>query len=245
MDAYSKNAASLLIETIEAQKNLMISVATGGARIEDVNQEYQSRRKEIRRLLKNLELEDPNPYEDLWAWYSGWKSGNLETYLARRQFIREMYSHLLTVLDNAEHGAYVDEPIEVTGWERVDRCIYKMRAKLSSSSVEEDYQQVGLLGREVLISLAQAVYDPSRHKTIDDIKPSNTDAERMLTAIISTELPGKSNEELRGHVKASLKLAVGLQHKRTADFKMAAICFVATRSVVNIVAIVAGRKTPV
>jgi hypothetical protein len=242
IDDYSQNAASLLIEAIEAQKNLMIAVATGGPRIQEVNSEYQSRRKEIRRLLKNLELEDPNPYEDLWAWYAAWKSSKLETYMARRRFIREMYSSLIAMLENVERGAYLEEPLQGTGWERVDRCIYKMRAKLASSSVEEDFQQVGLLRREVMISLAQAVYDPNRHKSVDDVKPSDTDADRMLAAYIMTELSGKGNEELRVHLKASLKLAVSPQHKRTADHQMAAICFEATRSVVNIIAIVSGRK---
>lgn len=40
-----------LIEQIEAQKSLMVAVATGGSRIQERNQEYKDRRKYIRAKL--------------------------------------------------------------------------------------------------------------------------------------------------------------------------------------------------
>lgn len=64
----------------------------------------------------------------------------------------------------------------------------------------------------------------------------------MLEAFFSAELAGSSNEESRAHAKAALRLALALQHKRTADFRMAALCAEATSSVVNILAVLAGRR---
>lgn len=64
----------------------------------------------------------------------------------------------------------------------------------------------------------------------------------MLEAIFSHELAGSANEEARGHAKAAVRLALALQHKRTADFRMAALCAEGTLSVVNLLAIVAGRR---
>lgn len=61
MDDYSNNAASLLIEEIEAQKNHMIQVATGGSLIEEVDDKYRSHRLEIKRKLINLHIDEPNP----------------------------------------------------------------------------------------------------------------------------------------------------------------------------------------
>lgn len=55
----------------------------------------------------------------------------------------------------------------------------------------------------------------------------------MLDAIFDTELKGSSNEEARAHAKAAVRLALALQHKRTADFKPAALCAEGTLSVVN------------
>ena len=38
-----------------------------------------------------------------------------------------------------------------------------MNERLLTAETEEDFQAVGLLGREALISLTQAVYEPSKH----------------------------------------------------------------------------------
>ena len=132
--------------------------------------------------------------------------------------------------------------VEPTGWEKVDRQRQEARLRLDEASKEEQFQAVGLLCREILISVAQEVFDPKRHKTPDGVVPSATDADRMLGAFLAAELFGGANEEARAHAKASLKLALALQHKRTADARMAALCFEATISVVNIVAILCGRR---
>ena len=242
MDDYSINAASLLIEEIEAQKSLMIQVATGGNRIEEVDEKYRLRRREIKRKLRNLQIDDPNSFEGLWDWYNYWKSQGLETYRSRRQYVKDLYSNLLSKLDEIEAGLAIDETREFTGWERVDRGLDKIRLQLASSHDEEDYQQVGLLGREVIISLAQSVYDPSRHQPLDGINPSDTDAKRMIDSFIEYELKGQSNRELRAYAKSALDLALKLQHRRTADFRTAAMSAEAAVSVVNTIAIISGRR---
>lgn len=118
----------------------------------------------------------------------------------------------------------------------------KLINSLAQAKDEEEYQAVGLLCRECLISLAQAVFDPTKHKPTDGTQPSETDAYRMLEAYFSREFPGSENEALRRHAKASLNLANQLQHKRTARYKDAALCSEATRTVVNIVAIASGKR---
>ena len=132
---------------------------------------------------------------------------------------------------------------EPTGWQRVDRQLQEVRHRLDTAQTEEQFQAIGLLCREVLISVAQAVFDPARHPTIDAVAPSESDAKRMLEAIFEAELSGGANEESRTHAKAALRLALALQHKRTADFRMAALCAEATASVVNLLAILSGKRT--
>jgi hypothetical protein len=131
---------------------------------------------------------------------------------------------------------------EPTGWEKVDRQLAETRDRLGSANEVERYQAVGLLCREVLISLAQEVFHPLRHPTADGIVASNTDAARMLDAFIAKELLGRSNEESRAYAKASLKLTVALQHRRSADFRTAALCLEATASLANLIAILSGRR---
>ena len=103
---------------------------------------------------------------------------------------------------------------------------------------------MGLLCRESTISLAQAVYDPAIHPSLDGVEPSETDAKRMIESYIATELVGGSNKELRKHARSAYDLAVVLQHKRNAGFREAALCVEATRSLINIIAVVSGRRDP-
>ena len=131
---------------------------------------------------------------------------------------------------------------EPTGWRKVDRQLQEVRLRLDTAESEEQHQTIGLLCREVLISVAQEVYDADRHAPQDGVAPSETDAGRMLEGFFTAELKGGANEEARAHAKAALRLALALQHKRTADFRMAALCAEATSSVVNILAVLAGRR---
>ncbi len=131
---------------------------------------------------------------------------------------------------------------EPTGWPRVDRQIDEIRLRLREATTEEQFQSVGHLCREVLISVAQAVYDRRRYPTLDGVEPSTTDAKRMLEAFISVELAGGDNANARKHAKAAFDLANELQHRRTATFRDAALCTEAALSVVRIVAILSGRR---
>ena len=132
-----------------------------------------------------------------------------------------------------------DEP---TGWQKVDRQLQEVRSRLDAAQNEEQFQAVGLLCREALISVAHEMYVPERHITLDGVTPSATDAKRMLEAIFEYDFRGNANDEARRHAKAAVNLALALQHKRTADFRTAALCAEATYSVVNMLAIVAGRR---
>ncbi|MBW2570494.1 MAG: hypothetical protein JRE47_14310 [Deltaproteobacteria bacterium] len=232
----------VLLKTIELQKNLMISVSTGGARIQNVNSEYQTRLPLIREGLSERNIKDVNPFNDLWEWYGKWSDGSLPSYQSRRSHMADMFNPVIESVKNMQSqplNPVFDEP---TGWMRVDRSLGEIKLRLVQASNEEQFQTVGLLGRETLISLAQVVYIEDEHPVRDGVKPSKTDAKRMIEAYISSVLPGKSNVNIRRHAKASLDLANDLTHRRTADFRLAALCAEATNAVVNIVAIISGRR---
>jgi hypothetical protein len=237
-------SSSDLIKEIEEQRNLMVSVATGGPRIESVNQDYQERRTRIGTWLQNEGLKDPNPFGDLWGWYAKWSSGGLPTYQSRRKFISDLYAPLIERLNRGNQGRGAEIFEEPTGWTKVDRAIGEVRTRVEGASTEEQFQAVGLLCRETLISLSQIVYEPDRHRPIDGVQPSATDAKRMLENYLASELAGGSNKIARQHAKAALDLANELQHKRTATFREAALCAEATASVVNLIAIISGQRDP-
>lgn len=78
-------------------------------------------------------------------------------------------------------------------WSDVDRALTKAAEQIARASNPEDFQAIGLFCREGLISLAQAVFDPAKHVTGDDVQPSPTDSKRMLDAFffVGVERRGK------------------------------------------------------
>lgn len=235
------NSLALLAE-IEAQRVLMISVATGGQRIQIVDREYKERRANIKAMLRARGLEDPNPFDDLWAWYGKWSSGDLPSYQSRRQFVSDLYGPLTEQLrDGTRSNRVFEEP---TGWPKIDRTVTEIRQRLAAAKTEEQFQALGLLCREALITLGQTVFDPIRHPILDNVTVSRTDAKRMLDAYLAVELSGGENKVARQHAKAALDLANETQHNRTAGFRQAALCAESTTAVINLIAIISGQRDP-
>lgn len=224
-------------------RDMMIAVSTGGPRIDDVNAEYRKLYAETDYQLSEIGIENENPFPDLWDWYGHWGSGDLPSYRSRRDYLSALFKPMLQKVRAAARGLPINET-KPTGWAKVDRTIGEARRQLAKAQTEEQFQIVGLLCREAMISLAQAVYDPVRHPPVDDVASSDTDAKRMFDSFFTAELDGSTNEALRRHARASFQLAVALQHKRTAGFRDAALCVEATSSVVNVIAIVSGKRDP-
>ena len=230
---------SELIQGLQELSNMMIAVATGGPRIDQVNARYQEILERVSGELARRQIDNPISFASLWDWYGRWSSGDLPSYQSRRTFVSELINPLVNLIRTGRA-----EDVEPTGWKRVDRTVGELRDRLARAQNEEQFQAVGLLCREALISLAQAVYVRSKHPPLDGVEPSSTDAKRMLEAYIAVELGDSANEQARKHARSALDLANVLQHRRTASFRDAALCVEATTTVVNVVAIVAGRRDP-
>ena len=234
---------SELLGDLDRMRDIMVAVSTGGPRIDDVNSEYRDLYQSVNERLLELGVPTPLEFPDLWDWYGRWSGGDLPSYQSRRQFLSEHFGRVRSLVADQAAGRAPRDRVP-TGWLKVDRALGEIRRRLAQAETEEQYQAVGLLCRETLISLAQAVYNPEKHHTSDGVVPSTTDAKRMLEAFIAAELSGRSNEALRKHARAAIDLANDLQHRRTAGFRSAALCVEATGSAVNVVAIISGRRDP-
>lgn len=229
-----------LLKDVEYLKNVMTSVSTGGQRIQEVDEEYQQKFNLVNKCLQRLNLQNPNPFKGLWDWYGKWSS-EFSTYRERRAFIREMYNSLIQTLEENEEPEMISITIDLTDWERIERSIQEIKTRQSDAKKEEQFQVVGLLCRETIITLAQAVFNADKHPILDNVKVSKTDAKRMLEAYIAIELAGSSNKILRSYARATLDLANVLTHKRTATKKDAALCSTATLSLINFIGTIEGR----
>ena len=111
------------------------------------------------------------------------------------------------------------DPEEPTPFDEVIRRADQAEAKLDSAVEIEDFQAVGMLLRESLISLAQAL---RRRVPIQDHveKPKDADFVAWTELLMNELCPGGSNKDLRQHLKNTAKeswqLANWLTHTRSA-----------------------------
>lgn len=233
-----------LIEALQSQRDLLISVATGGPLINTVNDDFTTRQDFIERGLSERGIENAIQYEDLWEWHEEWKCESLSSWRSRRAHINALVNPLIKKVrrlgKTSVHALFAPP----TGWAHVDINIAEMRTRLAHAQTEVQFQEIGLLCRETLITLGQMVYDPQAHSSTHEGATSKTDAKRMLDAFLAAKLPGKTNENARRLTKSSVDYANEITHKRTAVFRQAAMCVEATTSVVNLIAIISGQRDP-
>jgi len=72
-DAPDGTGAPALLAELIIHREMMISVATGGDRIQEVDDYYRAREVRIRQTLPAAIPYD-NPHPDLWSWFRQWKA---------------------------------------------------------------------------------------------------------------------------------------------------------------------------
>lgn len=227
-----------LLASVERQRMIMQDVATGGTRIADANPEYEKLWIANHQALETRGLRDPNTFRSLWDWYDRWRAGDMPTYQSRRAHLRDLYAECVAALSGSTPLPVRREP---TGWAKVDRQLDRVLNDLGEGSEELDFQGVGHAAREVLISLAEVVYDPS-YPIEDGTAVSDTDAKRRLDAFFNAMLGGRRAEAARKLAKAAVQLADATQHKRSATHLDAAMAAEAAASVVRVAHIVARAR---
>lgn len=232
-----------LRKDLESLKDIMISVATGGDRIQNADTRYKSLHNSISTRCKQLNIKYDNNFASLWEWYGRWSNG-LQHYQERRVFIKDLLAPTFGALEGDTADLSIATPIvELSDWERINRTVIKIKQSSSVARNEEDFQQVGLLCRDIIISLAQAVYNPSVHGAFDEkgTEIGKDDAVRMIVNYINTCLRGSSNEELRSYAKATNKLANSLTHRRNASKQDMLLCVSATIALINFIGIIENK----
>lgn len=229
-----------VIEVIQDLQNTMIAISTGGPKIQEVNNQYKQQYSAVNSVFKSLGIENPNPYSDLWEWY-GKYSADIPSYKERRIYVSGLYKELIKKINKEENQDIMELSVDVSEWDKINRTLNEIKARHAAAKTEEQFQGIGLLCRELAISLAQAVFDKDIHPIIDVTEISKTDAKRMLDAYICVKLSGSSNETLRKYAKATIDLANELTHKRTATLQDSALCMTATISLINIIGILEDK----
>lgn len=115
----------------------------------------------------------------------------------------------------------------MTGWPAVDAQVAQLRIRLASAATPEDHQAVGLLCRDLMISLAQAAYDGG---ILGDVGSSAVD---QLYAVVDHHAGGHENEKLRRLLKTTIDFANVVQHRRGVSRREAGLVAEATVAAVT------------
>lgn len=233
------NGKAKLKQNLETIRNLMVSVATGGPQIKDEDTRYKRLQIQIEQDCKKLNLTYNNTFDSLWDWYGKWKA-DFPTYHERRVFISELFAPTLAYFDEDENFNNIDTLIELDNWERIKRTVTKIKRERNNAKDEEDFQAMGLLCRDVIISLAEAVYDPRIHGATDETgkQIGNADAVRMIGNYVNVKLGGGHHKELKAYAKATNNLANKLTHKRSATKRDMLLTVSSTIALINFVGII-------
>lgn len=229
-----------LLKHINYLKNILISVSTGGPRIQSVEPQYKQTYEYVKRQLKRIDVDNPNDYDSLWNWHGKW-SNNIPSYQGRRDHINEMYKPLIDILSEVEDTRIVDIRVDLQGWDKINRSIGEIKNRERQAQNEEQFQAVGMLCRELIITLAQTIFDSTKHPSIDGTAISKTDAKRMLEAYVAVVLAGNESEELRAYARTTNKFANTLTHKRTATKKEMMLCTSATLALINFIGVLEDK----
>jgi len=201
-----------LVQDLEDQAALLISVATGGPRIDDVQAEYVQRRQRLIRALEKRGLGYPFPWPELWQWYGFW-TGSLPGYAPRRTHIRKLLSPTLDALEKHRSGIQLTDPgaSSTEKWADLDGRLIGLAAELTAAATRDDIQDVGRRAREVLLDCAGLLSDPSLVPVSQD-PPRAGDAKAWLNLFLAVHAPGSNREELRRLLRDGWDLAQKVTH---------------------------------
>lgn len=118
----------------------------------------------------------------------------------------------------AKDTPLIESIINIGNRPEISNVVDRIQESCSVADSEIDFQNIGNSCRNLIINLAQLVYNPTVHgeKNNEGKTISKTDAKGMLTNYFNHTLSGSSNDEYRKYGKAVNDLVNMLTHKRNA-----------------------------
>ncbi|MCM3656334.1 hypothetical protein M3147_03625 [Agromyces mediolanus] len=215
-------APSLDLDTLrvllQTQANTIVSVGTGGPRIQAVEAEYKRNARRLDTNFKRLGLDPPFPWATLWGWH-GFYSQNLSTYRERREHIVDLTQSALSALDDLESRGEVHDPAagdETPTWENLNARIAGLVKEYSAARDRDDWQDVGRRSREILIDFGKLIADPAIVPSGQEV-PKGADAKSWFDLFLARHAVGRDKSELRATMRAVWDLSQKVTHGDIAE----------------------------
>lgn len=224
------------IKDIETIREILIDTATGGKRIEQVNTEYIALYNKIDEVFCKLDLENPNPFKNLWESYIYW-SANLDGYAKRRVYYSNLYEEIFKLIKTTNTNDVINIQLEYTNWDKINRTIVDIKKQYNEANTVAQFNAIGAMCRSVYDFLADVIYRNEYHTNTTTPLPNDNQYKNKLLEFVLFRLDSKTNKDFRSHCKNMLDLADELTHKKTATKQQAALTINAVISIINIVSI--------
>lgn len=234
-------AAEGLVDSVSA---LMVSVATGGPEIKTVDADYKREHRALRAVLRRLDIDYPNKFDDLWRWYGRWSDGSLPSYHSRRVFISELFAPVRQALEEqADAGRELAEGVSdaPTGWVHIDQQSARLRRLWREADDADAYNAVGLQCMKVLTTLGHVVFDAERDLPAGEEEPGRDDAKKRIGHFLRRVAAGEKSENIRKIVNGAYGQANAAKHRHVATRADAGISANATLLIVSTLRLLADE----
>jgi hypothetical protein len=222
-----------LIQLIDLQVSLLVSVATDGPRIVEVDALYSDRRRRINKALAQLGMSPVFPWHSLWDWHAYW-STHFTTYAGRRTYIRQIAAPVIDELEQRANSTAVTDWGHALTFDSLEQRLDGLKAEVEAARTLDDFQDVGRRCREVLIAAVNLIFDDSM--TDDRAVPKTADAKARFELVLTAKAAGASHAELRKLMRASWDLAQDATHSSSATRVDALAAAQATVLIVRVLA---------
>lgn len=226
-------AAEMLVDSVAG---LMVSVATGGPQIKTVDAGYKREHRALSAVLRRLDIEYPNGFDDLWRWYGRWSDGSMPQYRNRRVFISELFSPVrktLTAQVDSAHELAEGVAEGATGWPAIDQQSARLRRLWREADDADAYNAVGLQSMKVLTTAGHVIFDPTRDLRPGEEEPGRDDAKQRTAYFLRRVASGNRGENIRKIVNGAYGQANAAKHRHLATRVDAGIAANATLLIIS------------
>lgn len=200
-----------VLDLLDRQASLLVSVSTNGARIETVERKYNTGQRQLKAALRRLKMPVPFPYDDVWEWH-GYYAQHLPKYFQRRDHVRELAKPAREALERLIEGGSVSDSggPGLASWSDLDARVEGVVAELRAASTLDDLQDVGRRCREILIDAGKLLANDLVPTGFE--APQAANAKAWLDLYLAKRAGGRSHKELRAFVPAAWDLAQKVTH---------------------------------
>lgn len=193
-----------LTDLVDALRSLLISVATGGPRIEEMDATYKKCHLAMRVGLERHGIDPQFKWNSLWDWYC---SGKLGSYAERRTFINQLADPVLERLVRlAARGGVSDGGDAPETWGTLEERLEELKAKVPTCVSLDDRQDIGRRAREIVIAAINLVFGPEMVPDGTEV-PKGAGAKNRLDFVMDSLVPGAAHTELRQLMRTLLEPA--------------------------------------